>query len=426
MSILENNRNVLSQLWHQYPENLEGLSLEGNNLIYKGERIDISNFDIAKLLNNQSLFLEQMSVLSAEDIFRIIRLHAVLSNSKENNNTQSNLMASQNQEKLEALQREKPMFKNIKIVNRFNGVSNDEYFNIVDSKGNTHLFYNDRNVDLFNLYAELISRYGENINIDTLIDEVNRKLHEVALDSASEIMDNELISEEFKNKTENYNYQYKDEKTVNVLGNSEHDITVLVDSNDPSKHEVITYQNNEFGDLIAERHNNDALSQNSFVNSEELEFKDKKQEEQISILINENDFYYLINSGRSYSEEERKEINLWYAYLGDMIIYEDFLSVELKDILARFRNYITQLQISDSELNQNQLEACEKLSELEQNKEKVPVGKDKVEVVVKKLELTNKRAAQLGDDAFIASAQIIVSMAISVAILAVVALIVMV
>ena len=426
MSILENNRNVLSQLWHQYSENLDGLSLEGNNLIYNGESIDISNFDIANLLNNQSLFLEQMSVLSAEDIFKIIRLHALLSNSKENNNIQSNLVSSQNQEKIEALQREKPMFKNVKIVNKFNGVSNDEYFNIVDSNGNTHLFYNDRNVDLFNLYVELISRYGENINIDTLIDEVNRKLHEVALDSASKIMDNELISDDFKNKTKNFNNQYKDEKTVNVLGNSEHDITVLVDSNDPSKHEVITYQNNEFGDLIAERHNDNALSQDIFVNNEELAFKDKKQEEKKSILIHEKDFYYLINSGRIYSENERKEINLWYAYLGDMIIYEDFLSAELKSILARFRSYINQLQVSDNELNQNQVEACEKLSELEQNREKVPVGKDKVEVVVKKLELTNKRAAQLGDNAFVASVQVIFSMAISVAILAIIAIIVMV
>ena len=109
-----------------------------------------------------------------------------------------------------------------------------------------------------------------------------------------------------------------------------------------------------------------------------------------------------------------------------MIIYEDFLSKELKEILARFRNYVTQLQVSGDELNQNQTEACEKLSELEQNKEKVPIGKEKIDIVVKKLELTNKRAAQLGDEAFVATTQIIVSMAISVAVLAIVAIIVMV
>ena len=141
MNILENNRKILSQLWQQYPENLEGLSLEGNNLIYNGEGIDISSFNIGEILNGQSLFSEQISVLSAEDIFKIIRLHAALTNSKVNDN-QISSKESQNQEKLEALQREKPMFKNIKIVNKFNGVSNDEYFNIVDSKGNTHLFYN--------------------------------------------------------------------------------------------------------------------------------------------------------------------------------------------------------------------------------------------------------------------------------------------
>ena len=47
--------------------------MDGNNLVYKGEYCDISNFNINDLLNGDTNFAASLSVLDAEDIFRIIR-----------------------------------------------------------------------------------------------------------------------------------------------------------------------------------------------------------------------------------------------------------------------------------------------------------------------------------------------------------------
>lgn len=77
MKIIDINRYTLYSLYEQFPQNLANISLEGDNLIYQGEAVNISKFNINNLLSEKSSFAGAINILSNEDIFRIIELHAV-------------------------------------------------------------------------------------------------------------------------------------------------------------------------------------------------------------------------------------------------------------------------------------------------------------------------------------------------------------
>ena len=73
MEILEVNRNTLANLYEQFPESFKDLNMSGKYLIYNGETVDISEFNINDLLGGDNAFSRSLDGLSSEDIFRIIR-----------------------------------------------------------------------------------------------------------------------------------------------------------------------------------------------------------------------------------------------------------------------------------------------------------------------------------------------------------------
>jgi len=75
MDIMSINRQTLYNLYEQFPESFKELSLDGNNLVYQGMRVDISKFNINDLLSGDISFAASLSVLSSEDIFKIVRIH---------------------------------------------------------------------------------------------------------------------------------------------------------------------------------------------------------------------------------------------------------------------------------------------------------------------------------------------------------------
>lgn len=93
-------------------------------------------------------------------------------------------------------------------------------------------------------------------------------------------------------------------------------------------------------------------------------------------LIPESDFYNVIDSG-NVSEDVKDAIELWYVFLSDLVMYEDFLSPELQGILGRYRNYVTRLQVGDEDLmNGMQKDACNRLNQFETNKLEKQIGKE--------------------------------------------------
>ena len=116
--------------------------------------------------------------------------------------------------------------------------------------------------------------------------------------------------------------------------------------------------------------------------AQENEVKEQNTQENIVRLIPIKDFFRILDLGVKLEGNNKINTSLWYAYFGELMIYEDFLNVELKDILNGFRNYIVALQISDNmALNMNQVEACDRLYELEEKKHDYVIGQGEVEKV---------------------------------------------
>ena len=190
-------------------------------------------------------------------------------------------------------------------------------------------------------------------------------------------------------------------------------MAIIVDLSNPSKHNVITFGKNEFGDLIFETHkpnvegynNKNSNGEtadtqgNASVDEEKIdgEVLERLEEEKIVNLISEERFYELVKSSQELNEEDKKNVDYFYSYIGDLITYEDYLLPELTGMLNRFRYFIYHLQYDDQPmgLTKNEQAAVEKAQELEEkNLENInQYSQEKVEEKVKRLELIKENSS---------------------------------
>lgn len=409
MDILEINTNILAGLYEQCPQSFEGITLEGNMLKYNGEEVDISGFNLNDLLADNNSFAASLSNLSPKDVFKIIRLHATLLG---NGNTITRGSAKDEDEankRMEIIKQENPLMKNISIVHKNDDGIKREYVNIVGSDGRDHLFPNDRNVNVFDLYELLkLQKGGSEVTPDELIEAVYRKLYDVRLEGAEDLMDKDSTSEEFANKLERVNKPYEDSKTVNVVASEEHDIAIISDTTDPTNHRVVTFEQNEFGDLVVNQHGQNVVGTDTISRTDtdstivtgdagidetietNNEVFEKNDEEIKAILIETQEFYDLLNSPEQLTEEQLASVNLYYGYLGDLIIYEDYLVPELRKMLQDFRAYVYELNYGDVHipLNDKQRDAITRLEDMEQVQDlsQDNLSPDKISDSVKKLQ----------------------------------------
>ena len=106
----------------------------------------------------------------------------------------------------------------------------------------------------------------------------------------------------------------------------------------------------------------------------EKAYNEIKQQQAVMTL---DEFYGAINSPVPIEGQTKENVGAWYRFLGDLVMYEDFVTPEAKGMLSRFRNYVISLQLSDDEeLNPNQLEARDQLAKFQQEKDEKQIGKD--------------------------------------------------
>ncbi|MDE5888765.1 MAG: hypothetical protein K2H20_01970, partial [Bacilli bacterium] len=304
---------------------------------------------------------------------------------------------------------------------------------IVDSTGRDHLFENDRNVNIFAVYDILkYQNPGRNITPDELCTAIERKLHSIQLENAESLANKSTTTEDFANKMRTVNEPYKDNKMYSVMGNQENDIAIIADHSAPEAHRVVTFDKNEFGDLVMESHkqningvDSNAIDENqqenigfdNDVNNNSYTTEINSNEKQtIARLISSSEFYGLLNSGEELTERQRQDVNLYYAYLGDLILYEDYLVTELRDMLNEFRGYVYDLEYGEREngINEKQQEAVNKNRELEEKKS-LSNGTENLENVkdnIKRLELIKQSSSNTGSVSTIQVIAFIVGIAI--------------
>ena len=409
MEILDINAHTLAALYDQSPQSFDGITLDGKMLRYKDEEVDISRFNINDLLDSNNSFMASLNALSPEDVFKIIRLHATLLGNSNTVTRGPEKDEDETKKRIEIIQQENPLMRNISVVKKNDDGIKREYINIVASDGKDHLFPNDRNVNVFDIYELLkYQKGGSTVTPDELIEAVYRKLYRVRLDTAENLLDSEKTSEDFANKLNRVNEPYETSKTVNVVASEEHDIAVISDSTDPAQHKVVTFDQNEFGDLVVNQHGQNVVGTDTISRSgtestvvsednsvdETIDSKNEifeKDEEEIkAILLTTQEFYDLLNSPEALSEKEIESVDLYYGYLGDLIIYEDYLVPELRKMLQDFRAYVFELEYGDVHvpLNEKQRGAVDKLKKMEEATQEMDetMSADKINDSVKKLE----------------------------------------
>ncbi len=384
MAIIDDNRKILANLYESFPESLNGLNLDGNNLVNGTEQVDISGFNLNDLIYGENqAFVSSLGELKPEDVFKIIRVHALLMNSKKKKYEENG------KNELEVIKEENPLLKNINIVTRKRNNFIDEYINIVDSAGVDHMFKNEMHLNIKDLIDVLKIRLGSTqLTPEELIYELNHKMKNVALDASINILDGEEYSESFRNKIKRVNRPYEGRKEIKVYGNEKEDIALVANPDDLSKHDIITFNTNQYGDLelvtneqnvkgtdtkqMEESSNFESDSTSEVVSEEsEVEVEDTEDKDITARMIPWEVFVQYVNSTVTLTEEQRKDLDLFYGCLGDLVLYEDYLMQELKDILNLYRKLVLELQsLKDGglELTDYQQEAVNKNTEFEEQK----------------------------------------------------------
>ena len=244
MNILEINRYALANLYEQFPDTFKDLRIQGEYLVFGNESCDISKFNIYDLIDGNTSFSANLDSLTAEDVFKIIRLHTLSLESKDKNN-----------EKLEIIKRENPLLRNVTIIPRNERTGKEEIINIVDSSGRDNMFVNTYRIDFFDVYEAVKENVGsKDVAPEDLIREINRRIHRINLESARDLEDKPSVSEDYENKITRVNDPYRGSNSVNVYGNEDYDVAIVSDSRSKDDHEVVTFDRDEYGDTIIESH----------------------------------------------------------------------------------------------------------------------------------------------------------------------------
>ena len=425
-TILQKNMNTLHAMYMEHPDSMRGLTADGNMLVLGDNKVDISQFDISSLMNGVNPFMDSLSELAPEDVFKIIRLHALGGSALTGEFPGMDNGKKTDEEKLEEIKKENPLMKNVTVVNKPTEYGVRQYFNIVDSTGKDNLFFNDMNIDIFGLYEMLKLRKGnQDVTPEELIEAVRRKLYDVDLMNKDQ-SESDKVKDEFRNKMLYQNELYKGDKSVSVYGNQEHDITLINDDRSVEDHQVLTYENNEYGDVVATTHNQNVsgeqvvngqgtqVSSSTTVTSPDADNKDTMEVEEDSEkekevnLIPIEQFYYILDTGTEMDQDMRNSMDLWYAFLEDLILYEDFLNEDLKEVLKQYREYVTMLQLAEGlTMNANQVEACDNYALYEARKQEKQIGQNGFDKANELAYILTKKKPPLDNAAFVAYAQVI-------------------
>ena len=370
MTNLEENMEVLRYLNGINPDEFKDVKLDGKNLIYNGKNLPLDKINIKNIVNANEKLLKEIYTMKMESLFNILKINSdVMAASLK---TGSFNIKDRNTELINQVKKGNEVLKNITVINKDHDFSHEQYFNMIDSSGKVHMFKNDRDFDFSIVMDEYLMKNDK--NLDSFISLVSRYLPEVSLDNTLNMDNNSYVSEDFKNKIDGVKKEFEGKQGVHVYGNENEDIITIVDTLHPENNETRTYKRDKDGNLVVEKYGrekeeNDKAKDNSKEelkeNEEQLEDKTKKEEEKVE-LIPFQDFLDLNNSPNPLNKEQESQVKLWEQTLGDMYIYEEYLSEEVLQYFKKYHIYISELEVYKEKgmLNKNQINAIEKFYEL--------------------------------------------------------------
>lgn len=129
----------------------------------------------------------------------------------------------------------------------------------------------------------------------------------------------------------------------------------------------------------------------------------REEQKQQQAIMSVEEFYGAVNSASPMDEKTRSDVSAFYRFVGDLIVYEDFLTEGSRNLLSRYRNYVLSLQLRDEEeLNPNQIEARDNLAKFTKERQEKKYGNKEQQLEKGHAYVLKKNAA------FVAHAEIIV------------------
>ena len=367
MTILTKNLETLKKLMYYHPDIFKEITIANDNLNYNGSSISLNSIDIWNIISSNEHLKNDMDKITMDQLFDILKLNESLS--KQALTTNNANVYEHNNKVVGNLKENNKLMKNITMINRNRDMASEQYFNIIDSQGNVHIFKNDRGLDISKIYEEFIMSNNEE-NLDQFIGLIDKKLPQVSLVKAMDIEDKQSVSEDFQNKLNEVREEFDGKLGVAVYGNEKEDMIVIVDKLNPEKNEVRTYKRDENYNLVTEKYTNDfenVSSENKKEeNQEKLEQKEPNVEETINELISYKEFKNLINLDVPLNDEQKSNVKLWEQTLGDIYVYEEYLSSDILKFLDDYRKTMEEFEINKQNgmINKNQENALNNYYEI--------------------------------------------------------------
>ena len=330
------NEYVFKQVKGNYPN----INVVNNELIYNGKRIDLSKISLQEILSRPNV-----KTLEESNFVHLIELE-VLAHEK----------IQEEQEALQKLSENNPTIKNLALVSLEHNGEMKKYVHYIDDMGTDHILYNFLPADVLSVYKNLLETNGGKVTEKDLYDALQRKMYEVNLEASYKAGE----------KTEQFDQEIAyHEKSVNQNGsyakkNDEHELLI-------SNHKIYsTYQDkngNLYRNMNSMSDNQENLSKEEMTSSS---VKEEEKEESMVLSLSEKEFYELLSLDRAYTEEEMLEMNLYYAFLYDIMVYQDYVSEEVLLFLNHYNQVMESFKLIEQNgvLNENQQTALQKREEM--------------------------------------------------------------
>ena len=358
------NEIYFNNLVRGYP-NLQGIVIGGNQLKLGDSTYEIKELNLEEYFKNNMFINASLDKITSQELFSILKTEDV--------SLQQQKMASKNE--LEVIQEVNPLIKNIGYITKKDEFGIDRnYVHYVDEQGVDHVLYQYAPGDVLRTYQELLSTQGATITEKDLFDALNRKMKNVGLDAL----------ENLQNPSESFSSALKSldqgAGAARVRGNEEHQMAVV-------DNDVYMYQKDDQGNLIRTKYSLNQEGESFTQEQTQDAIVEKEQTDEEVIFISEEKFYELIMVEKSLSEEEQKQVDLFYGFLSDVMLYQDYLSEESKGFWRRYESFIIQIQLKSNEqsLSSKEEEILNKYNELCEKKRTEELSQEKANGLQRKL-----------------------------------------
>ena len=362
--------------------------LKDNKLYFEDNYIDLSHFDLQDFLDYNSALKNSYESLDPKAVWKIIYLHSLLIN--------KNIELKNEQKSLETLSQNNEALKNVTIFEN----NNKQYISLYHN-GETFVFENDIDIDLIEFIIDVQSHTNSNLTTDDLYHALSQKLVNIDLTDSNLIQNSNKYPEGFKKIISEYQRKTATQHYINVKGNHIENMVVL-DSPVLEERKLFTYDYSKEGKLVITDHsnkldyqkgqsaNNDYNNENNQKN-DNISFKNTSEKEDFSKFITLEEFYNLLESKYEWTDQQRKNVENYFGFFADLVLYQDYLTIELKQLLDDYIKYFEKLEMKENyTFTEHQEKARESLSNAFEHKKTTNYKNLDEEVKVRKLELLRK------------------------------------